>query len=826
MKKRVISIVLAVSVAVSAILSLNLSLAFGADNYCGAGTGLTTTGKNATWVYDESTTTLTISGTGATKDYGDTALNRVPWYDYRDAITTVVVEEGITEIGTMNFANFTALTDVSLPKTLTTIAGGTANYGAFKGCTALQSIALPMNLTTIEAMAFRGCTALTSIRIPDSVTSMGIAAFRDCTALETVTYGTGMTSTGVEAFYDCTSLSTINFSSTITSIDSYSFFDTRITSIEIPEQITSIGTRAFANCFFISSATVYNANCEFKGIIGEDPFNGSNQSLTMYGHKGSTTETYANEKGYNFVSIDPCEHTTTHEVITLEATCTETGISTQVCDECGFVVSETQIAAKGHAWVLIESDDETEADGHLYKFYECSNDGCTEEKTVIEHNAFVEGFYEYSNTATCTTAGMETKTCLVEGCGKVERKVASRGNHQVDEYTVTLEPTCLEDGSQEGVCNICGETVTQSIPATGHTNVFVETLDNTAEDGHTYDIYKCSVCNEQTVVPTHVDWIDGNYASTVITEPKCVVNGVRRDVCDICSQSRLVTLPANGEHVWYETTRTEPTCTAVGKIYYACENCTLTKSENIDALGHSYVLQEVSSVAATCTTAGYNTYKCSTCGATNKEVIPATGHTSDEAQEVVVTEADCENDGLANCVCATCGASYEKTISALGHNMETLIVEIEDKPGHTLVTPTCSRCRQTEPASVEHNQWFDGYYTTEVTVKGTCTVPEVTRDTCTLCGKTRTNTGTTTGHSYSYTKTENNGTLVYTCSYCSGEVTRTPQSVAALFPQYINKKPGDTSLGYLFELHPDGIINAKDFAKINAAVEISNAYKS
>jgi hypothetical protein len=156
--------------------------------------------------------------------------------------------------------------------------------------------------------------------------------------------------------------------------------------------------------------------------------------------------------------------------------------------------------------------------------------------------------------------------------------------------------------------------------------------------------------------------------------------------------------------------------------------------------------------------------------------------------------------------------------------MEDVITDIEEKPGHTLSTPTCTRCGQTDTASVIHDEWLDGYYTTETTVKGTCTIPEVTRDTCTLCGTKRTNTGTVTGHNYGYTRTENDGTLVYTCENCKNEDTRNPQVVALAFSQYINTNTSEKTGGYIYDINVDGIINAKDYSKINKAVDLAKAY--
>lgn len=135
-------------------------------------------------------------------------INRAPWTSYKEKITTLVVEEGITSLGYYSFYNMTKLTKVSLPSTLTKIGGlGTVvsdegSYGCFQNCTALEEITLPKNLTTINSCAFRGCTALKSITIPDSVTTIGNGVFAECTSLADVTYGSGLTETGDYAFWN------------------------------------------------------------------------------------------------------------------------------------------------------------------------------------------------------------------------------------------------------------------------------------------------------------------------------------------------------------------------------------------------------------------------------------------------------------------------------------------------------------------------------------------------------------------------------------------------------------------------------------------------
>ena len=816
--KKIISVILSAVIVITALFCFGLANVSAASGNCGA------TGSSVTWNYDSSTKVLSLTGTGVVKDYGNTSLNRVPWYSYKNEITTVEVGEGITELGTLVFYNLTAVTSVSLPSTLTTIAGGVLadGYGAFVGCTSLESITLPQSLTTIEAMAFRGCTALKSITIPDSVTTLGASAFRECTSLETVTYGTGLTATGEYAFYD-SGIKNINFSSTITEVSVWSFFNTKLTSVEIPENVTSIGTRAFANCSFIMTATVYNANCTFNGIIGEDPFNGSNQSLTMRGHSGSTTQTYATEKGYTFESIDDCDHATTHQEVLTPATCTVIGRGANVCDECGFSVSEYDIPATGHTYELLSENDQSATDGHIYREYSCIAGDDT--KSEIEHVSYLDGFYTYTSTATCTRGGIETYTCTVEGCGKVTRNTVSAGQHQVAEYTQTLAPTCTTEGSEQGVCSVCGGVDTRTIPALGHTNTLVEERDDTAVDGHKYEIYHCSVCDQDNTVVTHTDWVDGKYTRTVVTEPKCVINGVARDTCSICAQTRNVTLPANGQHDWYETGSKAPTCTAQGEVYYACSNCSLTKTEKTQANGHSYKLDETAIVSPTCTETGSNKYDCLVCGATKSEVVPATGHAADQSSYTIVQNATCEENGLATANCVTCGAQgYEIVIAALGHDYQNVIEPIADKPGHSLSTPTCSRCGAKDTASTVHDEWIEGGYETTVVTEGSCTIARVTRDTCTYCNITRTNNTPAPGHSYVMTSYDATGRLSYECSVCANKITRTPATVLALWNvQNVNKAPSEVSQGRLLNVVVDDVINAKDYSLLLRLKKINEA---
>ena len=132
--------------------SLLPTVTWAADNDCSAaGDG------SVTWKYDADTTTLTISGTGAMKDYA--SASKTPWYSYRKTATKIVVESGVTSVGAYAFSGLTRLTSVTLSDTLKTIG-----YRAFRSCTGLTSIEIPNSVTEIAAVAFYQWDATKTIK--------------------------------------------------------------------------------------------------------------------------------------------------------------------------------------------------------------------------------------------------------------------------------------------------------------------------------------------------------------------------------------------------------------------------------------------------------------------------------------------------------------------------------------------------------------------------------------------------------------------------------------------------------------------------------------
>lgn len=194
---------------------------------------------------------------------------------------SVIPNDGrVTSIGSYAFAGNKHLTSIEIPNSVTSI-----DSEAFKGCTSLKSVSLPRGLTNIEYGAFKNCTKLTGILIPGCVTEIDSWAFENCEALSVVLFGensqlqsigrgafsgcesltsivlpNGLTSIGERAFGDCTELTRITLGNCVKSIG-YEAFDgcAGLTSIVLPNSMTKIEARAFAGCTGLMSIVIPNS---------------------------------------------------------------------------------------------------------------------------------------------------------------------------------------------------------------------------------------------------------------------------------------------------------------------------------------------------------------------------------------------------------------------------------------------------------------------------------------------------------------------------------------------------------------------------------------
>ena len=216
--------------------------------------------------------TLTISGTWAMKDY-NSEENPSPARKRKDSVKKVVIENGVTSIGSSAFRGCTSLTSITIPNSVTSI-----EVAAFYGCSNLTSITIPDSVTSIGDSAFESCSNLTNITIPKSVTSIGYAAFADCSSLTSITIPDSVTSIGDWAFISCSGLTSITIPDSVTSIGNYAFrYCSSLTSITIPDSVTSIGELAFDDCSSLTSITIPDSVTS----IGKDAFQNCRNLTTI-----------------------------------------------------------------------------------------------------------------------------------------------------------------------------------------------------------------------------------------------------------------------------------------------------------------------------------------------------------------------------------------------------------------------------------------------------------------------------------------------------------------------------------------------------------------
>ena len=333
---------------------------------------------------------------------------------------------------------------------------------------------------------------------------------------------------------------------------------------------------------------------------------------------------------------------------------------------------------------------------------------------------------------------------------------------------VTKQPTCGATGVRTYTCSLCGDSYTETIPATGAhkydndcdtscnvcgatrtvTHVYSGACDTSCNvcgnlrllinAKHTYS-YDCdSTCDVCGFTRTGVEHY---YVSTVTKQPTCTEPGVKTYTCYWgCGASYTEAIEPTGEHA-YKAVVTEPDCVNGGYTTYTCTACGDSYVGNYtDALGHSWI-------AADCDTAK----TCSVCGATEGAAL---GH----SYKAEVTEPDCVNSGYTTYTCTACGDSYKGDYtSALGHSWIAADCD---------TAKTCSVCGATEGEALGHKYDndcdadcntcgatrtpADHKYVESIVANANCGYDGMAKHTCSVCGDSYTTAIPATGaHKYS-----------------------------------------------------------------------------
>lgn len=124
-------------------------------------------GKDITWTLHKDGT-LKIIGSGTMYEYSSDTM--IPWYDQRELITSVVIGNGITSIGSLAFSGCYELSRIDIPDSVSKIGDK-----AFYNCSSLKSIVLSENLEQIGSGAFAGCNGLLHVHISAEKTYLDYA---------------------------------------------------------------------------------------------------------------------------------------------------------------------------------------------------------------------------------------------------------------------------------------------------------------------------------------------------------------------------------------------------------------------------------------------------------------------------------------------------------------------------------------------------------------------------------------------------------------------------------------------------------------------------
>ena len=256
---------------------------------------------------------LSISGTGAMADWSNSGS--VPWSSYKSSITSIMIEEGVSNIGNNAFYACQNVTSVKLSGSIKSIGDL-----AFYNCKNLTAMEIPSSVTSIGQKVFALCTGLSSIKveignttydsrnncnaiietatntliagckssvIPNGITSIGSNAFWNCADLTSIVIPNSVTSIGANAFYWCKGLTSVTMSKSVTNIGNDAFSTcTALTSIVLPGTVTSIGKLAFSGCTGLTSIT-----CEAltPPECGTGCFNNVDKSIPLYVPTGKET---------------------------------------------------------------------------------------------------------------------------------------------------------------------------------------------------------------------------------------------------------------------------------------------------------------------------------------------------------------------------------------------------------------------------------------------------------------------------------------------------------------------------------------------------------
>ncbi len=389
-------------------------------------------------------------------------------------------------------------------------------------------------VTEISASAFFGCNKITSVVIPDSVTYIGLAAFKNCTALQSMTLpftGISETATGAEArfeyifgynedqdygYYLPTTLKTVILTKTSV-IPNAAFIDlANITSIQLPNTVTSIGTRAFYGC---SNLTSLELPSNITNIGSEAFYGCSGLTKITIPEKVTTIYQYTFNYCTSLTSITIPKNVTSISEQAFQYCSGLTTITVTSGNTTYHSVGNCLIETATKTLVLGCKNSVIPTDGSVTEIGRCAFEGCTGLTSItIPKQIRSIGFAAFKNcdglTSVVIPYGVQTLyNDVFAYCDNLE--------------SITLPSSLVAFGTNGSYFNLCGKLTSITFEGTtAHWETIANTLWNSGLSTD-YTIYCIdgTIDKNGTVTPSAYPWSE-NLAYTSNGDGTCYVSGI------------------------------------------------------------------------------------------------------------------------------------------------------------------------------------------------------------------------------------------------------------------------------------------------------------